>query len=122
MSANSASWGSGCRKRRSSSNRRLMTAPGAEKDRDKKRHDRAEENPPGKFHQRQPIGLRVKFGVKDVRDFVRQTAQNRDDDEAGDHGEHVAAIVPASAREHSRKEHPEQRSIGVPKNAEHDRD
>ena len=99
-----------------------MAACGSEKDRDEKGHDRAEEDPPGKFHEREPVGLLVEFRVENVGNLIRQAAQDRDDDEAGDHGEDVAPVVAASSRQHSGEKDTEERSVGVSKNAEHDRD
>ena len=59
---------------------------------------------------------------KDSRDVVRQSAQDRDDDKARDHGDDVAAIVPARLGKHSAKKHTEKRAVGVAENPEHDRD
>src|SRR5882724_8303425 len=117
MSGNSASSASSCRKRRKRGCRRLVSATGPEKDRDEKGNDRTEEYPPGKFHHGEPIGLFVEFRVEDIGDLVRQTTQDRDDDEGGDHGEDVAQIVPASAGEHPREKYTEQRSVGISENA-----
>lgn len=99
-----------------------MLARRPETNRDEKRDDGSETNPPREFHHRQPRRLFVEFCAEDSGDVVRQSAQDRHDDEAGHHGDDVAAIVAAHFREHSAKENAEERAVGVAENAEDDRD
>ncbi len=72
-----------------------MFATGPEQNGDEESHDRAEADPPRKFHHGQPARLGIKFAVEDSSNLVRQTAQNRDDDETDNHREDVAEIVSA---------------------------
>ena len=60
-----------------------------------KSDERSEKDPPRKFHYRQPAGLGVELRSKDSCDVVRQTAQDRHHKETDNHGDDVAAIVPA---------------------------
>ena len=55
---------------------------------------------PKQIHQGNSItgsqrGLGINFAAEDSGDVVRQTAQNRDDDEADNHRDDVAEIVAA---------------------------
>ena len=72
-----------------------MLAGSPEKNRHGKRDDCSEANPPRKFHHGQPAGLRVEVRPNYPGDVVRQTAQDRHDQETDNHGDNVAAIVPA---------------------------
>src|SRR4051794_3443647 len=120
--ANCASSESNWRKRRSRSWGRLVAALGPEQDRDAEGHNRSEEDPPGKFHDGQPIGLRVILSAKEVGDLVRQAAKDRDRNEAEDHGENVTEIVSTPLRQHPCEEDAEKRTIGISKNTQDDRD
>jgi hypothetical protein len=78
-----------------------MLAASPEQNRHKKGDNRSETNPPREFHYRQPVRLRVKARPKYPGDVVWQSAQDRDYDEADDHGDNIAAIVAASFGENS---------------------
>ena len=95
-----------------------MVGAGPEQNRHKKRDHRAEADPPGKFHQGQPVRLGVKFCAEDSGDAVWQSAQDRDNDEADDHRHDVANIVTAAFAEHSAQEYAEKRAVGVAENSE----
>src|SRR4029078_3277253 len=103
-------------------NRWLMLAPCFEQHRDGKRDDGAEANPPGKFHHRQPAWLRVQLTAEQASNIVRQTAQDRDNNEAYDHRDDVSQVVAASFSEHPTQENAEQRSVRVAEYPEHDWD
>src|SRR3954451_8004347 len=120
--ANSASSGSGYRKRRSRSRGWLMASGGPKQDRDKESDDRAEENPPRKFHHGQPFRLFVKLAAENFGNLVRQTAQDCDGDETQNHGEDVPEIVSAAFRQHADEEAPKKRAVGVTENSQDDRD
>ena len=62
-----------------------MLAAGSEQNGDEESHDGAETYPPGEFHYGQPGGLGINFAAEDSSNVVRQTAQNRDDDETDNH-------------------------------------
>ena len=78
-----------------------MLAGRPEKNCHRKSDDCSEANPPREFHYRQPVRLRVKARPKYPGDVVWQSAQDRDYDEADDHGDNIAAIVAASFGENS---------------------
>src|SRR5436190_22513604 len=87
-----------------SGGRRMMFAPRPEKNRHAERDDSAEANPPGKFHYWQPARLLVELSAENAGDVVGKTAQNRDNDEADDHGDNVTAVIAARLGQHARKE------------------
>ena len=94
---------------------------GLEHDRDTEGHDGSETDPPREFHRRQPIGFDVGNLAKDSRDRVREIAENRDHDKAGNHGNEIAAIVPARFRQHAREKNSENGAVSVTINPEHNR-
>src|SRR5262245_55817256 len=98
-----------------------MFGAGLEKDRHAKRDDGAEAYPPGKFHQREPPRLRVKFAAEDAGDVVGQTAQDCNDYEANDHRENVTKIVAAAFGKNSAEKYTKQRTVSVAENSKHDR-
>ena len=70
-----------------------MLATSPEQDRHTKSDDRSKANPPGKCQYRQPTRLLVELRAENTGDAIGQSAQDRDDDEAGDHGNDVAGVV-----------------------------
>src|ERR1700720_2383606 len=98
-----------------------MRATSPEKNRHEKRNDASEADPPRKFHRREPWRIDVGNLAEQSRDSVRQIAQDRNDDEANDHGDDVATIVAARFGEHAGEENSEDRAVGVTINPEHDR-
>jgi len=72
-----------------------MFAAGPEKNRHKKRDDGAETDPPWKCQYRKPTRLLVELRAENTGDAIGQSAQDGDDGKANDHGNDVAAIVPA---------------------------
>ncbi len=73
----------------------MMLAAGSEQNRDEESDDCAETDPPGEFHYGQPGRLGINSAAEDSGNVVRQTAQNRDDDETDNHRGDVAEIVSA---------------------------
>ena len=72
-----------------------MLAAGSEQNGDEEGHDRAEADPPRKFHDGQPGRLGIKFAAENSGDVVRQAAQNRDNDKADNHRDDIAEVVAA---------------------------
>ena len=72
-----------------------MLTAGSEQNGDEEGHDGAETDPPGEFHYRQPGGLGINFAAENFGNVVRQTTQNRDDDETDNHRDDVAEVVSA---------------------------
>src|SRR2546423_15571240 len=101
---------------------RVTLAVRPEKNCHQKSDDRSEADPPREFHYWEPAWLFVKFRANQGRDLIRQSAQDRHDDEAADHGDDVAAVVPARLGQHAPEKDAEDRAVGVPANSEHDRD
>src|SRR5438552_805852 len=100
---------------------RVTLAVRPEKNCHQKSDDRSEADPPREFHYWEPAWLFIKFRADHGRDLIRQSAQDRHDDEAADHGDDIAAVVPARLGQHSRKKDTEQRAVGVAENPKHDR-
>src|SRR5439155_26340451 len=78
---------------RLNSDRSVMFTSAPEQNRHGKRDDGAEADPPGKFHHRQPIRLRVQLTAEQAGNFIWKTTQNRNDDEAYDHRDDVSQVV-----------------------------
>src|SRR5215469_14149669 len=100
------------------SNESVMLAARFEQNRDRKRDDGAETDPPGKFHHRQPARLRIKLAAENAGNLVRQAAQNGHYNEAHDHGDDITGIVSAPFSEHSTQENAEQRPVCVAEDPE----
>src|SRR5438552_8419637 len=98
-----------------------MLAAGLEQNRQRKSDDGAETNPPGKFDHRQPRRLRVELAPEKSGDVVGQTTQDRDNDEADNHVDDVAAVVAAALGNNSAEKNTKQRAVRVTKNPQHDR-
>src|SRR3981081_668315 len=99
---------------------RVMLAVSPEKNRHEKRDDCSEADPPREFHGRKPVWPDVGDFPKRSRNRVRQIADDRDDDEAGDHGENVSEIVAARFRQHAGEKNAENGAVGVTVNSDHD--
>src|SRR5262249_227421 len=69
----------------------------------------------------QPSRLRVDFRTENSGDVVWQTAQNRDDDEARDHRDNVAATIATRFGEHPGKKNSQHRAIGITVDSQNDR-
>src|SRR5689334_11988183 len=87
---------------------RLMSVLTPEANRHKERDDCPEADPPREFHLRQPPRRGVGGRAEERGDAVEQVAQDRDGDEAGDHGDDVALVRAALTREHSAEKNAEQ--------------
>src|SRR5438046_9196209 len=95
-----------------------MLAASPEKNRHRKSDDCSEASPPGKFHGWKPGGFDVSNFAEQSRDRIQEIAQDRDDDEAGNHGDDVAAIIAARFRKHAGQENAEHRTVGVTTNSD----
>src|SRR5439155_27132944 len=101
---------------------RIMLAASLEQNRDTKRDNGSEADPPGEYQHREPARLHISSRSEKPRDIVRQPAQNCDHDEADDHGEDVAKIIAASPGEYSAYKDAQERAIRISEAAENDRD
>src|SRR6267378_3992257 len=99
-----------------------MLTPSSEQNRDKKRDDGAEADPPRKREHREPARLSIQLRTEDTGDAIRQPTQYRDDDEADDHSDDVSKIVAAAFGKNSAEKDPEQRAISVTEDSQRNRD
>src|SRR5437773_7051951 len=98
-----------------------MVASGAEQNRHEKGNNGAEADPPRKFHDRQPFRLGIELTPEYFGQMVGKSAQNRDHDKAGKHGNEIAVIVPARFRQHAGEKNSENGAVSVTINPEHNR-
>ena len=86
--------------------------------------DAAESDAPRERDLREPRRLpeKARIAGADLPERVVQAAEDANGEETGDHRDDVAGIVAAGFREHAREKHPEQRTVRVAEDAEHDRD
>src|SRR6476659_10466408 len=98
-----------------------MVAGRAEQNRYEKGDDGAEADPPRKFYDGQPFRLGIELTPEYFGQIVGKSAQNRDHDTAGNHGNEIAAIVAARFRQHAGEKNSENGAVSVTINPEHNR-
>src|SRR6266403_2576839 len=92
---------------RSSDIRRMMLATSPEQNRNAKRDDGAEADPPRKCEHREPAWLSIQLRTEDTGDAIRQPTQYRNNDETDDHRDDVAEVIAAALGKNSAEKNPE---------------